>query len=133
MNKTRYSVYKLTIHIVFVVKYRRKVFEKNSLSLLKKAFFDTCTCYKLECKLIEFGGESDHVHLLVSLSPKVAICKLIGRLKGFSSYILRKIMKKEISNKLWGKHLWSPSYCVVSCGGASFDVVRSYVSNQGRA
>ncbi len=131
MNKTRYSVYKLTIHIIFVVKYRRQVFEKHALSFLEKIFADTCE--RLECKLIQFGDERDHVHLLVSLSPKVAICKLVGRLKGCSSYVLRKTMRKEISSKLWGKHLWSPSYCVVSCGGASLDIVKSYVANQGRA
>jgi len=131
MKKTRYSVYKLTIHIIFVVKYRRKVFGKNALSLLEKVFDHTCK--KLECELIEFGGESDHVHLLVSLFPKIAISTLVGRLKGFSSYVLRKRMGKEISTKLWGKHLWSPSYCIVSCGGASLDVVKSYVANQGRA
>jgi len=77
MNKTRYSIYKLTIHIIFVVKYRRKVFEKDALSLLEKIFAHTCE--KLECKLIEFGGERDHVHLLVSLSPKLAIYKLVAR------------------------------------------------------
>ena len=104
---------------------------KTKYSVLKKLFADTCD--RLECKPVEFGGEGDHVHLLVSLSPKVAICKLVGRLKGCSSYVLRKIMRKEISSRLWGKHLWSPSYCVVSCGGASLDVVKSYVANQGRA
>ena len=121
----------MTIHIVFVVKYRRKIFEKHAFSLSEKIFADTCD--RLECKLVEFGGEGDHVHLLVSLSPKVAICKLVGRLKGCSSYVLRKTMRKEISSRLWGKHLWSPSYCVVSCGGASLDVVKSYVANQGKA
>ena len=85
----------------------------------------------MECKLIEFGGESDHVHLLVFLSPKMTICTLVRRLKGFSSYVLRKRMGQEISTKLWGKHLWSPSYCVVSSGGASLDVVKSHVANQG--
>jgi putative transposase len=31
---------------------------------------------------------------------------------------------------LWGNHFWSPSYCVVSCGGVALDVVREYINNQ---
>ena len=80
-------------------------------------------------ELLEFGGEEDHVHLFVSLSPKVALCHFVGRLKGASSYAVRKEFGNKIKG-LWGKHLWSPSYCAVSCGGASLDVIKEYVKNQ---
>jgi putative transposase len=36
----------------------------------------------------------------------------------------------EITKRLWGKAFWSPSYFVVSCGGAPLDTVKAYVSNQ---
>ena len=85
------------------------------------------------CELVEFGGEADHVHLLVSLSPKVPIYELVGRLKGASSHQIRKRFGYQMKRLLWGKHLWSPSYCVVSCGGASLEVIKRYVKNQGRA
>ena len=54
MNKTRYLVYKLTIHMIFVVKYRRKVFTKDALSLLEKVFGRTCE--ELECKFDRIWG-----------------------------------------------------------------------------
>lgn len=130
-NKTRYGVYKMNIHLVFSVKYRKKVITKPALLVLKNTF--SRVCKELECELMEFGGEADHVHLLVGLSPKITICKLVGRLKGASSYEIRKKFVREMRSKLWGKHLWSPSYCVVSCGGASLDVVKRYIENQGRA
>ena len=41
------------------------------------------------CELLEFGGEDDHVHLMLSVHPKVAVANLVGKLKGKSSYILR--------------------------------------------
>lgn len=84
----------------------------------------------MECELREFGGEDDHVHLMVVAHPKWAIANLVGKLKGKSAYFLRREFSGEIRKKLWGDHLWSPSYCVVSCGGAPLDIVRSYIENQ---
>ena len=88
------------------------------------------TCEQLDCELLEFGGEDDHVHLMVSAHPKIAISNLIGKLKGKSSYMLRKSFWAQIKSKLWGNHFWSPSYCVVSVGGASLDVVKNDIENQ---
>ena len=84
----------------------------------------------MDCELLEFGGEHDHVHLMVSIHPKVAVSNLVGKLKGKSSYILRREYWNRIKTMLWGNHFWSPSYCVVSCGGASLDVIKQYIENQ---
>lgn len=86
----------------------------------------------MSVELLEFGGENDHVHLMVSCPPKLAVADLVGKLKGKSSYVLRKEFWPQIKTKLWGSHLWSPSYCVVSCGGAPLDSVKQYVADQRR-
>ena len=88
------------------------------------------TCEQMEVELIKFGGEDDHVHILVNVPPKLAVANLVGKLKGKSSYLLRKEYWQHLKNKLWGNHLWSPSYCVVSCGGAPLDIVKQYVLDQ---
>lgn len=88
------------------------------------------TCKQMDCELLEFGDEHDHVHLMVSIYPKVAVSNLVSKLKGKSSYILRRKYWDRIKTMLWGKQFWSPSYCVVSCGGASLDVVKQYIENQ---
>jgi putative transposase len=116
------------MHLVFVTKYRRSVFTDAMLERLNAVFAETME--QMEGTLLEFGGEDDHVHLLVSCHPKTAVSNLVGKLKGKSSYILRNEFWSEIKNKLWGDHFWSPSYCVVSCGGASLDVVRAYIEDQ---
>lgn len=95
---------------------------------LEKLFKETC--HQMNCELLEFGGEDDHVHLMAAVHPKCAIANLVGKLKGKSAYFLRKEFAMELRKKLWGYHLWSPSYCVVSCGGASLETVRSYIENQ---
>ena len=81
---------------------------------------------QMEGELLEFGGEDDHVHLLVSAHPKTAVYALVGKPKGKSSSILRQEFWSEIKKRLWGNHFCSPSYCVVSCGGAPLDVVKAY-------
>ena len=124
----RSCVYKNIVHLVFVTKYRRKVFSKLMLSSLKNIFKETCQ--QMDCELLEFNGEDNHVHLLVQAHPKLAISNLVSKLKGKSSYILRKNFWEQIKDKLWGKRFWSPSYCVVSCGGAPLEVVKKYIENQ---
>lgn len=124
----RHCVFKNSIHLVFVTKYRRGVFTDEMLEHLRLVFKETLE--QMDGELIEFGGEDDHVHLLVSAHPKTAISNLVGKLKGKSSYFLRKNYWSQIKNKLWGNHFWSPSYCVVSCGGAPLEIVKQYVENQ---
>lgn len=88
------------------------------------------TCLQMDAELIEYGGEDDHVHLLISYPPKTALSNIVGKLKGKSSYVLRRKHWELLRTKLWGKHLWSPSYCAVSCGGAPLEIVKQYVENQ---
>jgi putative transposase len=58
------SIYSLQIHLVLVTKYRRRVITALMLQRLREIF--QATCQKWRSSLIEFNGEADHVHLLVS-------------------------------------------------------------------
>ena len=124
----RSCVFKNFIHLVFVTKYRRNALNDQMLNRLKEIFFETCD--QMEAELIEFNGEDDHVHLMIVCPPKLAIANLVGKLKGKSSYILRREFWDDIKNKLWGDHFWSPSYCLVSCGEAPLEIVKEYIKNQ---
>jgi len=124
----RSCVFKNFSHLVFVTKYRRGALTEAMLIRLEEIFRETME--QMDGELLEFGGEDDHVHLMVSFPPRHAVANLVGKLKGKSSYFLRQEFWDEIKPKLWGAHFWSPSYCVVSCGGAPLDVVKAYVENQ---
>jgi putative transposase len=126
----RSCVFKNSLHLVFVTKYRRKAITDKMLYRLKELFNETCK--QMDAELLEFNGEDDHVHLLVSCPPKLAVANLVQKLKGKSAYFLRKEFWTEIKEKLWGRHFWSPSYCVVSCGGAPLETVRQYIEDQRR-
>ena len=116
------------VHLVFVTKYRRGVFTDDILGKLKPIFANVCADFGSE--LIEMDGEDDHVHLLVNYPPKVAVSSLVNSLKGVSSRMLRKEKHLDIRKKLWGGHLWSPSYFAASCGGAPIEIIRQYIEQQ---
>jgi putative transposase len=124
----RSCVYKNQVHLVFVTKCRRDVFSLEMGESLRSIFSETCT--QMDCELLEYGFEDDHVHLMVEVHPKLAISNLVGKLKGKSSYMIRRSFWEQVKSKLWGKHFWSRSYCVVSCGGGSLDQVAKYIQEQ---
>ena len=126
----RKCVFKNFVHLVFVTKYRRDVFTNEMLEKLQVIFRETCL--QMGAELLEFGAEGDHVQLMVSCPPKLAVAKLVGKLKGKSSYFIRREFLSQVKTKLWGDHLWSPSYCVVSCGGAPLQIVKQYIADQRR-
>ena len=86
----------------------------------------------MDCELLEFNGEDDHVHILITVPPKLSIAFLVGKLKDRSSYFIRQEFWNQLKHKLWGDHLWSPSYCCVTCGGAPLNVIKSYIEQQRR-
>lgn len=124
----RHVVFNLHVHLVFVAKYRRKVFTKEILDDMRQIFESVCTDF--EAQLVEFDGENNHVHLLVNYPPKVSISKLVNSLKGVSSRMIRQKNYPGIREKLWGGALWSPSYFAGSCGGASISIIRQYIEQQ---
>jgi len=126
----RHVVYAMHAHLVFVTKYRRKVFTDAHLTRLEAIFRDVCTDF--ECELVEFNGETDHVHLLVNFPPKVAVSHLVNSLKGVSSRYMRREFP-ELERHYWrAERLWSGSYFAGSVGGAPISVLRQYIENQAR-
>jgi putative transposase len=115
------------VHLVFVTKYRRHVFTKAILEAMQPIL--DAVCRDFEATLVEFDGEDDHVHLLVSYPPKVALSSLVNSLKGVSSRLLRKQFP-ALTKRYWKGVLWSPSYFAASCGGAPLSTIKRYIEDQ---
>ncbi|NES72323.1 MAG: IS200/IS605 family transposase [Okeania sp. SIO2D1] len=127
-NKGFRSVYSLTVHIVFVTKYRKKVITSEILQQLNKIFDETCQ--KWECGLVEFSGEVDHVHLLITFNPKVQLSKFIANLKTVSSRLIRRDFADYLARFYRKPVLWTGSYFVASCGGVTIEQLKEYVEHQ---
>ena len=123
----RHCVFKMHVHLVFVAKYRHRVFDGAAVQRLRAIFGKVCAGF--EAHLIEMDGEDDHVHLLVEYPPKLAVSALVNSLKGVSSRLLRK-ERPDIRDRYWKGALWSPSYFASSCGGAPISIIRQYIEQQ---
>jgi len=122
------SVSLLFAHMVFCSKYRRKVFTPAVFTRLRKSFERTARI--LEIDLLAVEADRDHVHLMISFPPRLALSTIVQRLKCAASRDVRAQKYPEIRRALWGARFWSASYFVVSYGGAPLEVVKSYVENQ---
>jgi putative transposase len=116
------------VHLVFVTRYRRNVFNKQHLGAMHKILADVCQDFK--AGLVGFNGGHDPVYLLVNYPPKVALSKLVASLKGVSSRLLRQQFGDFHPWLERRGVLWSPSYFAASCGGAPIDILRRYIEQQ---
>jgi len=120
----------LHAHLVFVTKYRRNLFTDAMLTFTERTIGGVCG--DLDVELVEFNGETDHVHLLVAYPPTLAISVLAQRLKGRTAYAIRREFTGACVRARMRGHLWSPSYFAVSCGGAPLSIIKQYIDRQAR-
>lgn len=122
------TVYQLSLHLVLVTKYRRKIIDKAIMNRLKEIFIDLCK--KWDCILVEINGESDHVHMLIDFNPKVQISAFANNLKTVSSRLIRKEFP-SLCQEFYSKPvLWKIGYFVSSTGGANLETVKKYIQGQ---
>lgn len=120
--------YNIHFHLVACTKYRRKCITQPMLDRLRVIFSETLQ--KWEGELIEFNGEADHVHLLMSVNPKVQPSKIVNNLKTVSSRLIRKEFAEHLGKVYRKPVLWSRSYCIISCGGAPISALKQYIQQQ---
>jgi len=89
-------------------------------------------CADLDAELVEFNGEADPVHLLVSYPPILSISVLAQRLKCRTAYAVRREFTGACFRACMRGHLWSPSYFAVSCGGAPLSIIKQCIDGQAR-
>jgi putative transposase len=129
LRRGRHCVFAMHVHLIFVTKYRRKIFDGDALERLSAHF--SRVAMDFGATVVECSGERNHVHLLVEYPPKVSISSLVRSMKGVSSRMLRQ-ERPDIVQHYWKEMLWSPSYFAASCGGAPLSIIRQYVEQQNR-
>lgn len=128
VNHGRGYVYSIQYHLVWCVKYRRKILtieiEKDLIEILNKIAKDN------NFEILECNGDLDHIHLLINCSPQHYIPDMIKALKGVSARLLMKKYGEYINEMLWGGHLWNPSYFIATVSENTKKQIREYIQNQ---
>jgi len=121
-------VYTIQYHIVWCVKYRHKILRGNIdtrlFEILQKISDDN------NFSIIEINSDLDHVHLLIDCSPQHYIPDMIKALKGVSARLLMKEFGTDLKKKLWGGHLWNPSYFIATVSENTEEQIIKYIQKQ---
>jgi putative transposase len=129
LESTRNAVFSLKYHLILVVKYRRKAFQrKAALDRLREI---ACAVGEPQgVRIVEMNGESDHVHFLISAKPRTELCKFVNAMKSASSRVLKKEFPEVAKAVFHREALWSPSYFICTVGGAPIEVLKQYIEQQ---
>ena len=124
-------VYKCEYHVVIVTKYRRDVFNEGSFSYFQEIMQGITLDMMPEVDLIENNHDKDHIHMLLSIPPKMRISDVVRTIKSTSGRLLKKRFE-YMRKAYWGiDGIWSDGY-FVSTVGLNESVIRNYIEMQGR-
>ena len=126
-EKISHVIYRCTYHIVWVPKYRFRVLDGLVKELLTKDI-QMLLEWK-SCELIEMNVQIDHIHLNVSIPPKISVSQLMGILKGKTAIKIFKCYPQLKKKPYWGNHFWARGYCVDTIG-LDEDKIKKYVIYQ---
>jgi putative transposase len=126
-RKGSHTVYDIKYPIVWITKFRKPVLRGDIGKHLRDLIRQTCA--SLDVYIVSGHVALDHVHLLVSVPPTVAVSDLVQRLKGRTS---RRMLDdfSELKRQFWGQHLWARGYFVASSGNVTDEVIQQYIETQ---
>ena len=120
----------LMYHLVFPVKYRKKVISRVVSNYIKDICIEIGERYEIQ--FIEIGTDEDHVHFLVQSVPTISVSNIVRIIKSLTS---REIFKKypEIKKELWGGNFWTSGFYANTVGlYGNKEVIKKYVESQGK-
>lgn len=120
-------IYNIGYHIIWVPKYRKSILKGKIKKNVEESLLDKAK--ELNISIEKYEIMPDHIHIFIKCSPKQCIANIIGKLKGYSSYMVRS---KNIEYRKY-KSLWAPSYYCESVGHISEETVKKYIENQWEA
>lgn len=128
LDTNNHSVFMLRYRLIMCTKYCNKVIDNVISSRLKEMFEKIAPAYNIT--LEEWNHDIDHVHILFKGQPNTEISKFINAYKSVSS----RLIKKEFSQMrkfLWKEMFWSQSFCLLTTGEVTVDIIKQYIISQG--
>ena len=127
-DTNQHSVFLLHYHLILCTKYRKKVITKKISGRLREIFEYIAPNYNISIE--EWNHDIDHVHVLFKAEPNSELSKFLNAYKSASSRLIKKEYP-EIRQKLWKEYFWSKSFCLITTGGVTIDVIKEYIKSQG--
>lgn len=128
LDSNNHSVFLMYYHLVLVIKYRREVIDKEISDRLREIFEYSTLNYNIN--IVEWNDDKDRIHILFKGQPNTELSKFINAYKSASSRFIKKEFHK-IKQKLWKEYFWSKSFCLITTGGVTIDLIKKYIEKQG--
>jgi putative transposase len=129
LDSNHHSVFLLTYHLIFCVKYRRKAIDDQIAARIKEIGEYIGSSYHIT--FMEYNHDQDHIHILFKAHPKTEISKYINAFKSASSRLIKKDFP-QVRQILWKEMFWSQSFCLLTTGGAPLEILKKYIESQGK-
>ena len=126
-KKLSHAIYYCKYHIVWVPKYRYRVLKGAIKEMLDRDIRGMSEW--MGCEVEELNVQEDHVHVVVSIPPKVSVSEYVGTVKGKTAIKLFKSYGGMRQKPYWGNHFWSRGY-FASTVGIDEEMIKRYVKYQ---
>jgi len=126
-NKLSHSIWHCQYHVVWTPKYRYRVLDgsiKQEVGGCIRAFSE-----QKKCEVLELNVQIDHVHLIVSIPPKLSVSAYVGMVNGRTAIRVLQRFKELRQKPYWGNHFWTKGYCVDTVG-LDLEKIQAYVRYQ---
>lgn len=129
LDNNNHSVFMLHYQLIMCIKYRNKVIDDEISNRLKEIFERISFSYNI--RLDEWNHDKDHVHILFRGQPNTELSKFINAYKSASSRLIKKEFP-QICKSLWKDIFWSQSFCLITTGESTVDIIKQYIQSQGK-
>ncbi|MHB8173024.1 MAG: IS200/IS605 family transposase [Nitrospirota bacterium] len=127
-RKSSHAIYKTEYHLVWIPRYRRKVFVKGIKEYAEKVLWQIPEIDP-DIEVIKLNIQVDHVHMVIVIPPRIAVARAIQYIKTQSAKALKAEFPFLQKAYLTKEGIWSRGYCV-SCIGLDEKEILAYVEHQ---
>lgn len=120
----------LQYHLIFVCKYRKKLFTKDISEDVKQLSYEICQKHNVIIHTME--TDKDHIHYMIETDTTISISKLVNIMKSYITFHIWEYHKNFLSKHFWKEHtFFTDGYFACSVGNISEQQLRQYIENQG--
>jgi len=125
-RRGNHTVTRLTVHVVWVTKYRYHVLTGEIQKRCRELIMQVCDAE--DVKILSGVVSKDHVHILIEYPPSASVSDLVRKMKGRSSRLLQQEYP-ELQKRYWGKHFWAIGFGAWSTGNMTEKLVEEYLEH----
>lgn len=129
LDTNNHSAFMLHYRLIMCIKCRNKVIDDIISNRLKDIFERIAPTYNI--RLVEWNHDIDHVRILFKGQPNTEISKFINAYKSASSRLIKKEYP-QIRKYLWNEMFWSQSFCLLTIGDTTVNIINQYIQSQGK-